>query len=454
MINHSCLAVAVRTFNLTMASGSFPEVRPRHRFQDMSSSQEEEVLTTAVPTSTRISNEFWVRTLMSFAREKKINLDLNTCTAAQLNDCLKSFYFGLRTKNGKVYQRNSYVAARSAIQRQLTSLKRPFNLRCDSDFASSNRLLDTVLKKNKAEGKARPVQHKESISEADKLRLSEYFQDVLESDDTYKLQSYCWFNIARHYGLRGGEVFAKLRRQDLVFKRDGDGKEFVLLDNDFVTKNTPGGLNAREFHYCGRIQDDSQVKALHRLVDRLHPKLDRLFQRVLPGCRRKEGPWFAQAALGHNTLSDMMPLLSTRANLSMRYTNHCVRASVVTDLKDAGFSNHEVCAVTGHKNESSVQSYDRLDRAGSRRPADMADVLDGKPPAKRPCSAMVPSDQQPCMPFHCDGGRGRSASGSLPFGGILVQDSAVVHNITINFTRTQSENQQQIQEQHIAFSQN
>ena len=284
-----------------------------------------------------------------------------------------------------MYQASSYVSARSAIQRHLTSLKRSFNIRDDKEFMTSNNLLDAVLKRNKAEGKSKPVQHKESITEADKARLNEYFEDVLDSNDTYKLQSYCWFNIARHYGLRGGEVFAKLTRQDLLFKQDDQDKEYVVLRSDFLTKNTPGGLKAREFHSCGRIQEERQVKALHRLLERLHPNSDRLFQRVLVGCRPEGGPWFAQVPMGHNTLSDMMPLLSTRANLSKRYTNHCVRASVVTDLKDAGFSNYEVCAITGHKNESSIQSYDRLDRAGSRRPSDMADVLDGKPPPKRPC---------------------------------------------------------------------
>ena len=58
--------------------------------------------------------------------------------------------------------------------------------------------------------------------------------------------------------------------------------------------------------------------------------------------------------------------------------NHCLPATVVTTLKDAGFSNHEVCAVTGHQNQASIENYDRLDRKGSKRPSDIAAVLDGK----------------------------------------------------------------------------
>ena len=128
----------------------------------MSSSQEDKLLTNAVPEKTRVANEFWVRTLTSFCREKSIQLSLETCSAQELDDCLKKFYFGLRTKDGRVYQRSSYVSARSAIQRQLAIFKRPFDLRSGEQFQNSNRVLDAVLKKDKAEGQARPVQDKDA----------------------------------------------------------------------------------------------------------------------------------------------------------------------------------------------------------------------------------------------------------------------------------------------------
>ena len=127
--------------------------------------------------------------------------------------------------------------------------------------------------------------------------------------------------------------------------------------------------------------------------------------------------------MGHNTLSDMIPQLSVRANLSKRYTNHCVRASVITDLKDAGYANHEVCAITGHKNEGSIESYDRLDRAGSHRPAEMADVLDGKAvsSAHRATSAVV-------QPVQSAESRNQPSHG-----GIVFKDQAFVQNLTINY---------------------
>ena len=130
------------------------------------------------------------------------------------------------------------------------------------------------------------------------------------------------------------------------------------------------------------------MKSWKKLLSLLHPNPPRLFQHVLPGCRPKDRPWFANASLRKNTLADMMPLLSVHAKLLLRYTNHCVRATVVTDLKEAGFSNHEVCAVTGHvhRSEMSVQSHERLTSAGSKRPREMSSVLDGAALAKTLCN--------------------------------------------------------------------
>ena len=41
-------------------------------------------------------------------------------------------------------------------------------------------------------------------------------------------------------------------------------------------------------------------------------------------------------------------------------------------MKDAGFDNHKVCAVTGHQNQASIENYDRLDCNGSNRLSEMA----------------------------------------------------------------------------------
>ena len=119
--------------------------------------------------------------------------------------------------------------ARSEIQRHLTYLKRPFNVRSDSAFTASNQILDAVLK-HQAHGLAKPVEHKDAITELDKVRLRAYFPHVLETQDTYKLQPFCWFNIARPFALRRGEVFARIKRTDFDFGVDEEKKECCAED--------------------------------------------------------------------------------------------------------------------------------------------------------------------------------------------------------------------------------
>ena len=104
------------------------------------------------------------------------------------------------------------------------------------------------------------------ITEADRARLSTYSNDGLEAVDTYKLQYCCGYFIATHFGLRGRDVFAKMCKQDLVFKDCGDDEpENIKLSADVYTKNTPGGLAGMEFEMCGQIMDCVQVSALKRL---------------------------------------------------------------------------------------------------------------------------------------------------------------------------------------------
>ncbi|CAC5390097.1 unnamed protein product [Mytilus coruscus] len=61
--------------------------------------------------------------------------------------------------------------------------------------------------------------------------------------------------------------------------------------------------------------------------------------------------------LAKNKLASMMSRISEEAGLSIRYTNHCLRATVATGLKRAGVDDRAVMSVTGHRNVKSLDSY-------------------------------------------------------------------------------------------------
>ena len=61
--------------------------------------------------------------------------------------------------------------------------------------------------------------------------------------------------------------------------------------------------------------------------------------------------------LGKNAIAKIMERLSVKAELSQRYTNHCVRASAVTHLFQRGVDTKKICSITKHKDERSLTHY-------------------------------------------------------------------------------------------------
>ena len=85
---------------------------------------------------------------------------------------------------------------------------------------------------------------------------------------------------------------------------------------------------------CGRVQDHMQVAAIRKLLSKLHPEVVRIFQQALPGIQKEEKPvWFSTMLLGHVVIGVMLPRISKAAQLSKRYTNHCVRATSIVLIK-------------------------------------------------------------------------------------------------------------------------
>lgn len=78
---------------------------------------------------------------------------------------------------------------------------------------------------------------------------------------------------------------------------------------------------------------------------------------------KKMKTWYTKnQKVGKNTIDTLMSDLSGTFKLSRRYTNHCIRVTMVTVLKEKGFSNSDICKYTGHKDPKSVDRYSRKRR--------------------------------------------------------------------------------------------
>ena len=99
------------------------------------------------------------------------------------------------------------------------------------------------------------------------------------------------------------------------------------------------------------------VKSFEKYLSKLNPDNEALFQKPLSKYHKDGAVWYGKTPIGVNQLYDFMPRLSAEAGLSKRYTNHCIRAMVATNLCDAGVSNIGIMSVTGHRNVQSLNTY-------------------------------------------------------------------------------------------------
>jgi len=105
---------------------------------------------------------------------------------------------------------------------------------------------------------------------------------------------------------------------------------------------------------------NSQVdgySALEFFLTKLNPECDALFQYPKRNWRTSDQVWYENRPLCVNKLSTTMKEISKKAGLSRIYTNHSVRATAITLWANAGLSDRDIMAISGHRSEASLRSY-------------------------------------------------------------------------------------------------
>ena len=67
--------------------------------------------------------------------------------------------------------------------------------------------------------------------------------------------------------------------------------------------------------------------------------------------------WYDARKLGHNSLENMLRNMTTRAEITPCFNDHSLRAITVTVLPERNVETRQIKAVTGHRNDTSIESY-------------------------------------------------------------------------------------------------
>ena len=291
-----------------------------------------------IPNSTAFSTKQWVGKFKNFLNMKNLSENIETMPVRFLSQYLRYFYYSLLRKDGRPYAPRSLIGIRAAIHRYLSGpeVNRNINILTDREFMRANMTLKAQVGTwLKSESKEKPF---ECIEKGDLERLRLHF----DRSTPERLQDEVWFIITLHFGLRGRETISQLSKSSIAFDEDADGHRFAFLRHCTISKNVKSSLSQKEFsdHKNCRLYEDasSSTQCPLKAIDLYFSKISENTTALFPQPKKINGGdeisiWYCEKKkLGLNQLGKMMKRISTEANLSKPYTNHCVRVTTVSEL--------------------------------------------------------------------------------------------------------------------------
>lgn len=363
------------TDHINIDEAVFAELEREMYYKDLDGeikSQMDQAELDGIPQSTKFSTKHHVDKFKNFLSKNNLPNDIESMPVKYLAQYLRFYYFSLKTKDGELYSPNSLIGIRASIQRYLRgpNVNRMINIITDKEFDRSNATLKAMIGMWLKSGQKTKQKFK-AIQPHDMMILEQYF----DASTPVKLQQEIWFYFTYYFGLRGRETLPQLKKNSIEFAMDSDGREYAFLNHSVISKNVKASINIKEF------SDEKEYKMYDRKGESKTCPVERtkLYLSKIPSTNsslfpmpnknwQRSNVWYCEKrGLGRFPLGNMMKGISQEARLSQSYTNHNVRVTVVSELKDQGFSNEAICSITGHKNPASIAHYSRQRTDAAKR---------------------------------------------------------------------------------------
>jgi len=314
-----------------------------------------EELNSAKNKTTAAQTKQYVEKFRNFLRRENLPTEFEDSPDIYLLKYLQFWLVSARRQDGKRFSPSTYTCMRAAIHRHLVETKnRPIigNIKFS--------VLDTTLKACISAYLKEPKQTQDSgykaIEPTDMEKLKAYFNRTTPTRLLWEV----FFLIIYHFGFRGREWLRSLKKDSVLINHCPTAN---LKYVDLVKERKEKNVNQNNPNSCKQIvmyeiphSNNCPVKAVELYLSKLPTGSNVLFPK--PKARNYENEWYSnKEVLGKHKLFDGMKLISELANLSTIYTNHCIRASVVTTLSEKGFSPSEIQTVTGQKRIETIEKY-------------------------------------------------------------------------------------------------
>ena len=227
----------------------------------------------------------------------------------------------------------------------------------DKEFIEANKIFIATLKAYRVAGEDKATSYP-VITGADLQKLRKF--NAFNTNKADELQQKVWWDLHFNFARRGRENDRHMTKETFKINTDSFGKEYIELTHNEFTKNHRGD-DSDEIHPRCYANDSPMcpVTSFTKYISKLNVKNDCLWQRPKRKYTESTPEWYANVAVGVNTLGDMMKQISKRLELSKIFTNHSVRATAITVLSNAGIEARHIAKVSGHRSLQSIDNYAR-----------------------------------------------------------------------------------------------
>ena len=195
-------------------------------------------------------------------------------------------------------------------------------------------------------------------------------------DDPSGLQEKVWFDIQLYLIRRGREGQREMKKTTFGVFNDATGRFFAQVvfpgdKNHGINDSSSDTTGEGRLYATGEAR--CPVKCFEKYISHLHPVQDALWQRPLQKIESGQRIWYCNAPVGEKSLGAMLSKMSSKYNLSQRYTNHSIRVTSMQILDDNLIDGRHIQRVSGHKSLDSVQNYGR--RLSTSRKRDISSIF-------------------------------------------------------------------------------
>ena len=293
--------------------------------------------------------------------------ELDDIPVKDLDGYLSQMWISIRKKDGGEYEPSTLEQIKCSLDRHLREKSSGQLTLRSNDFHLSNRALTARKMELKQHGLGRRAHKALQITDTDEDKLWE--KKEMGTDTPTALQFTLFFMLTKGMGFRGREQHRKLRFGDIVLGRNADGLRYLEFhERDSKTMDGSGNSDWRatvpRIYSDGTERDPINVyeEFVRRRPTTSRAKDSPFYLTPVPTKRiladEINSAWFYATPMGQNTLGQLMKRACDAAGIDGKKTNHSLRKSTVKTLQKAGVAPHKICQITGHKNPSSLKSYD------------------------------------------------------------------------------------------------